>query len=233
MYQIAICDSEKAELDRVECILGNVRSPLAESAFLLKCFTNTEDLLRKVEIGTCQPDIILLDISMSEQLGIETVRRLRSMGNDGKVVFLASSAEYALAAFEVEAVSYLLKPVSEEELFKVLEKILEDIKDARHEYVLLRASSHIRKFALRDIIYCEAQGKKQYIYLSGGECVSLRTTMAQLREVFCDHKEFVSIGASYIVNLRYVESWNRQKMMLDNGRQIYLPRGAYRSLPGL
>lgn len=231
MYQIVICGSEKAGVDRLERILRDDCSPLAESVFCLKRFTDTEDLLQEAGTKNCQADIILLDISRSEASGIETVRKLRSMGNDGKIVLLASSPDYALAAFEVEAVSYLLQPVSEKALFKALDKILNSMRDDRHQYVLLKENSRIRRFALRDIIYCEAQVKKQSIYLCGGECVLLRTTLSRLWEKFYGHKGFVRIGASYIVNLGHVKGWDKQKMQLDNGQEIYLPRGAYQSLP--
>lgn len=233
MYQIAIFDDEIAELDRVERILRGKHSPLAESAFLLECFTNIGDLLRRVETEHYQPDILLMDISMSGESGIETVRKLRVMGSCEQVIFFASTAEYALAAFGVAAVSYLLRPVSEKALFRALNRILEQMQHDRCRYVLFEVNCHVRRLALEDIIYCEAQGKKQCIYLSGGERLLLRMTMTRLRETLCIYKEFVGIGVSYIVNLGHVESWNRQTLMLDNRQEIYLPRGAYRGLSAL
>ncbi|MEZ3444312.1 MAG: LytTR family DNA-binding domain-containing protein [Lachnospiraceae bacterium] len=231
MYQIAICDSEIAELDRVERILASGRSPLAGSAFLIRRFISAEDLLRKVEAGYYQPDILLMGVNEPEGAGIDAVRRMRGMGNNGKVILFAASAEYALAAFGVAAVSYLLKPVSEKALFGALDRILEDMGYDRHHYVLLEVGSHIRRFTLKDIVYCEAQGKKQYMCLRGGEYVLLRKTMTQLRKLFCSHRQFVEIGVSYIVNLEHVERWDRQTLLLDNGQEIYLPRGAYQRLP--
>ena len=231
MYQIAICDSEMAELDKVECMLRGRHSPLAESAFLMKRFTNAGDLLREVEIEHYQPDILLMDISMSGESGIETVRKLRDMESCKRVIFFASSAEYALAAFGVAAVSYLLRPISEKALFRAMDRVMEQMQDDRSRYVLFEANSHVRRLALEDIIYCEAQGKKQCIYMSGGEYVFLRMTMTRLRETLCIHKEFVGIGVSYIVNLEHVESWDKQTLLLDNGQEIYLPRGAHRRLP--
>lgn len=231
MYQIAICDGETAELDRLEFMLRGRHSPLAESAFLLKGFTNTGDLLRKAETEYYQPDILLMDISMFGEAGIEAVRKLQDMGSCGRVIFFASSAEYALAAFGVAAVSYLLRPISEKALFRALDKILKQMRNDRQRYVLFEANCHVRRLALEDIIYCEAQGKKQCIYMGGGECVLLRMTMTKLRETLCIHKEFVGIGVSYIVNMEHVESWNRQTLLLDNGQEIYLPRGAYREFP--
>lgn len=233
MYQIAICDSETTELDKVEHMLRGRHSPLAESAFLLKRFTNIGDLLQKVEFEHYQPDVLLMDISMPGESGIEAVRKLQGMGSCEQVIFFASSAEYALAAFGVAAVSYLLRPISEKALFQALDKILGRMQHDKRRYVLFETNCHVRRLALEDIIYCEAQGKKQCIYLRGGECVLLRMTMTRLREILCIHREFVGIGVSYIVNLKHAESWDRQTLLLDNGQEIYLPRGAYRGLPVL
>ena len=189
MYQIAICDSEKTESDRVERILRSEQSPLAEKAFLLKRFTNTGDLLQEAGTGNWKPDIILMDINVPEQMGIETVRELHRMGNSGKIILFASSAENALAAFEVD--------------------------------------SHIRKFALNDIVYCEAQGKRQRIHMTDGAEVLQNLTMAKIYEMCCACQELVKVGASYIIHLGHIESMNAQEVQMDNGQKIYLPRGTY------
>lgn len=227
MYQIAVCDSEKEELDRVERILRGEHGLLAESAFLLKRFTNTRDLLQEVGTGTWKPDIILMDISMPEETGVETVRELHRMGNSGKVILFASSAEHALAAFEVEVASYLVKPVSEKALIKAIHKILENRRQERHQYVLLKVDSHIRKFALRDIVYCEAQGKHQCIHMTDGTEVLQNLTMAKIYEMCRACQELVKVGVSYIIHLEHIESLNAQEAQMDNGRKIYLPRGTY------
>lgn len=50
------------------------------------------------------------------------------------------------------------------------------------------------------------------------------------RKLFCSHRQFVEIRVSYIVNLEHVEWWDRQTLLIDNGQEIYLPRGAYQRL---
>lgn len=88
----------------------------------------------------------------------------------------------------------------------------------------------MRRVELNDIVYCEAQRKKQYVYLKENESVYLRMTMAKLFEMLCSHKRFVKLGVSYIVNMEHVERLGTQMMMLDNGKEIYLPRGSYKEL---
>ena len=74
---------------------------------------------------------------------------------------------------------------------------------------------------LNDIIYCEAQGKVQCLYLAGGGYRLLRITMTELFGILSCYQEFVRVGVAYIVNLVHVESLSRQEVEMDNGKKIY------------
>ena len=126
------------------------------------------------------PDCILMDIYMPGKLGTEASRELRSMGSNGIIIFLTSSREHALDAFGVDASQYLVKPITEETLFPVLDRILEDMEEARRKYLLLRIDGRIQRVAVDEIVYCEAEGKTQCLYLSNGEQYGLRRTMAEI-----------------------------------------------------
>lgn len=152
------------------------------------------------------------------------------MGNECRIVFLTTSKEYALEAFRVDATQYLVKPVSKEELFSVLDKLLGSLLEEQKKYLLLRIDNKNRRIAMKDIVYCEAQKKCQCIYLSDGTQLLLRLTMAKIYEMLSDYKEFVKAGISYIVNLEHIESLNAQELQMDNGRTVYLPRGSYQLL---
>ena len=80
----------------------------------------TNALVRIVEL---QPDLLMLDIEMPEMSGLELAERAQEAGYDGIVVFLTAYREYALDAFSVSALDYLLKPVSSAALAKTLEKV--------------------------------------------------------------------------------------------------------------
>ncbi len=130
----------------------------------------------------------------------------------------------------MEASQYLLKPVTKERLFGVLDRFLENAEEERRRYLLLKLEGRIAKISVNDIVYCEAQGKTQKLYLSdGGECLQ-RMTMTELYELLSPYREFVRIGAAFIVNLEYIDSLNSRDLHLSGGRKIYIPRGAYKGL---
>lgn len=230
MYEIALCDDEMAEMDKVERMLHSYRRQTAENGFMVRKFVGAEELLLEVQQGAYQLDLILMDIYMPGETGIDAAKRLREMGNTSRIAFLTLSKEHALDAFGVDAVSYLVKPFSMEKLFGVLDKVLKDLENEQVQHILVQADDHIEKIAIGDIIYCEAQRKKQCIYLKGGGSIHVRMTMARLCEMVASRKEFTRLGASYIVNLEHIERLSAQMLQLDNGEMLYLPRGSYKNL---
>lgn len=152
------------------------------------------------------------------------------MGNQCKIIFLTTSKEHALDAFAVEATQYLLKPVSEERIFPVLDRIMEGNEEARRKYLLLRIEGRIRRVGVNDIAYCEAQGKMQYLYFADGSNCVLRVTMTEIYDQLSQYHEFVRVGIGYIVNLEHIESLSRQEVRMDNDKVLYLPRGSFAPL---
>ncbi|MDE6924167.1 MAG: LytTR family DNA-binding domain-containing protein [Acetatifactor sp.] len=236
MYQIALCDDETTELEKTENWLSDYEKKNPGTEFMTRCFENADELLRLVREKSYMPDLVFMDIYMPGKkqnpypLGMEAARELRRMNYRGKIVFLTTSREYALEAFDVEALQYLVKPVSEEKLFSVLNSLLKDIEEERKRYILLRIEGKLVRVALNDIVYCEAQGKTQRLYLADGMQCILRMTMTELYEQLSQCREFVRIGVAFIVNLGYIGSLNAKEICMDNGMKIYLPRGTYKGL---
>ncbi len=167
---------------------------------------------------------------MPQKTGIMTAKELRDMGNDGSIIFLTSSKEHALEAFGVNAVQYLVKPVTEKELFPVIDRLLSGIEKRLKNYVLFRINGRDCRVAFENIVCCEAQGKSQRLYFSDGTYGQLRMTMTEIYGMLSGRPEFVRVGASYIVSLGHIDSISAQEICLDTGKSIYLPRGAYQPL---
>ncbi len=230
MYQIALCDDEAAEMEKIKSLLRLYQERHLGCVFQIECFENVNELLIRMEEGEYLPDILLMDIYMPGMLGIQAAQEIRKMGNGCRIIFLTSSKEYALEAYRVDAVQYLIKPILEQELFPVFDKTLKAMDKEERQHLLLRIEGSIRRVALHDILYCEAQKKSQCIYLTEKRHLHLRMTMSWLQEMLAGHEEFVRAGVAYIINLEHVESLNTQIVQMDNGDEIYLPRGAYQPL---
>lgn len=118
MIKIAICDDETAFLTELSAML---RSWAASRELVLQLFpfTNGDKLIAACEESPA--DLVILDIMMPFPGGMDTAKALRQKESHVPLIFLTSSPEFALESYEVRAFWYLLKPVSEERLFSVLE----------------------------------------------------------------------------------------------------------------
>lgn len=230
MYLIALCDDETAEFYKTEKLLSDYEKKRPGMDFTIRHFENADELLYMVREENYMPDLIFMDIYMPDKIGIEAAKKLRDIGYKGKLIFLTTSKEYALEAFDVDAFQYLVKPVAEDKLFLVLDRFLKYAEEERKKYILLRIEGKLVRVSLNDIVYCEAQGKTQCLYLINGTQCVLRMTMMEIYELLSGYQEFVRIGVAFIVNLGYIASLNAKEIHMDNGKKIYLPRGTYKGL---
>ena len=226
--QIALCDDESAELDKLEYMLASWDRRHAECDLVIERFLDADEMLCRILEEGYAPDLLLLDIYLQGRQGMEAAREIRRRGRRCGIIFITSSKEHALEAFGVDAVQYLLKPVLRYELFSVLDRFTEDMK-AKKKYILLKDHG-IKRVELHDIVYCEAQKKTQNLYLADGTKLLLHMTMAEIYAMLSCYQEFVRAGAAYIINLEYVDSLNSQDICLNTGKKIYLPRGVYKTL---
>lgn len=235
-YLTALCDDETEELNKTEKLLNAYEKKHPQTDFIIECFESADELLYRMEDRNYAPDLIFMDIFMpgpggiSESMGMTAAKKLRNMGSRARLFFLTTSREYALEAFDVNASQYLLKPVTQERMFGVLDAFLENEEEERKKYILLKVEGRFVKVAVNDIVYCEAQGKIQCIHLSDGREYLQRMTMTELGTILSDYGEFVRVGSAFIVNLEYIDSMNARDVCLSGGKRIYLPRGAYKGL---
>lgn len=84
-------------------------------------FTNPFDALKKIKVSN--PDVVFLDIDMPQLKGMDVASRIMEINQDTKIVFVTSHTQYALDAFELNAIDYLIKPVSKKRLEKTIQRL--------------------------------------------------------------------------------------------------------------
>lgn len=230
MYQIALCDDEPTELHTMERMLRSYPGHSIKDTLAVRQFESADALLFAIEQESYVPDLIFLDIYMPTLSGLETAKKLNGMNLPCRIVFLTSSKDHALEAFALNVLHYLVKPVSEASLFAAVDRALAQFEKDAARYLLFQTENQLRRIAADDIVYCEAQRKTQCVYLKNGNRLILHMTMSKLYEMLAAHQEFAKAGASYIVNLKHIERLGTQALQLDNGEEIYLPRGSYKTL---
>ena len=155
-----------------------------------------------------RPDVMFLDISMPKTSGMQLAEGMRKIKNPPQVVFVTAYSEYALDAFNVDAVDYLMKPVEEDRLNQALDKVQAEIKHtmpakATTERIPVEKSGHKVLVPIDQIRYIEARDDYSCIYTDTTRYLST-ISLAQLENKLSPHG-FFRVHRSYIVNLKYVE----------------------------
>ncbi|PVZ70331.1 LytR/AlgR family response regulator transcription factor [Pelagibaculum spongiae] len=167
------------------------------------------EALEKVQL--LQPEIVMLDISMPGMDGLEVARHLQNLEQAPAIVFVTAYDEYALQAFEVEALDYLVKPVRKERLTAALERAskpsLAQLKAAngqaghRRSHISARHRGGIQLIPLDDIFYFQADHKYVTLRHKGGE-VLIEEPLKDLENEFTDL--FMRIHRNALVSKQHI-----------------------------
>ena len=166
--------------------------------------------------------LIFLDIQMPELSGVEFAKILPK---DTKVIFTTAFPQYAVEGYKVNALDYLLKPISYEDFLKSTDKALEwftviqrqDIY-RRDRFMFVKTDYTLQRIALDDILYIE--GLKDYVrfYLKNGDRIMSLMSMKKLEE-YLPKPEFLRTHRSFIVHMTETPLVERFKIVF-NGIQI-------------
>lgn len=220
MLSIAVCDDEIVECcdmaRRMKDILEEMKIPC-----LIRQFQSGGELLQSLESF----DIIFLDIIMQAPDGMKTAQIFRKKAFDRILIFMSSSREYVFEAYDVEAFQYLLKPVDDRKLKRVLQKAV--LKTERHsqEFIIVSRERQKRKLFLDDIYYFEIRGRMVDVH--GAEGVFTYYEQIGELENKLRGKGFFRCHKSYLVNLKYVDGYNRQEVILENGEAVMIAKRRY------
>ena len=220
MLSIAVCDDEVIECcnmaKRIKDILEEMKIPC-----IIRQFQSGGELLQALESF----DIIFLDIIMRELDGMKTAQIFREKAFDKILIFVSSSREYVFDAYDVEAFQYLLKPVDNRKLKRVLQKAVLKTEKCSREFIIVSRERQKKKLFLDDIYYLEIKGRVVDVHGTEG-IFTYYEQIGELENKLRD-KGFFRCHKSYLINLKYVDVYNRQEVILENGEGIVIAKRRY------
>lgn len=217
-----ICDDQKNEMETMKKIVSDYAGEHPDLFLAIQCFSNPFDMLDEMDRSGV-PDIALLDICMPGVLGTEVAREIQSKSEDATdIIFLTTSSDFAVEAFSLHVNDYLTKPYTEKRLIDTLDRVIE--KRRRRLYVPVQCGNGIHRIDLYSVAYAEARNHSLEIHLKSGNCLRTRMTLTELKELFQGVSGFVTVGASYIVNLRCVQRVLPTALEMTDGEAIPVPR---------
>ena len=201
-------------------------------------------------VAELRPDVLFLDIQMPKLDGFEV---LELVGRDVAVVFVTAFDEYALRAFEVHAVDYLLKPVTEERVAQAVRRVQERLATGRPaptsalvdevrkdrglaDRLIVRDGAKVHVVPVGDLDYAEAQD--DYVGLHAGGRTHLKEQTLATLEASLDARRFVRIHRSFLLNLdrlARIEPYAKDSRVaiLKDGTKLPVSRAGYARLKEL
>jgi len=221
IFQIAVCDDEKAHREHLINLVDQWHEK-REIRCKVFAFGSGQALMETSEENF---DLIFLDILMDGKDGMQVARFFRERGNQAKIVFITSCADFVFKGYEVEAFRYLMKPYRKEQIMEALEKCYDGI---RSEDLAIRSGATVYNVNYRDIFYVEAQGRNSVIVLEHQKihaAMGISDLEKQLPQDI-----FYRCQKSFIVNLRQIASVSRYEAALKNGIVIPVSRTRWAEL---
>ncbi|NMM62145.1 response regulator transcription factor [Clostridium sp. P21] len=216
MLKIAICEDESNQRQGIVNIIEKYLS-LAKKQHEIVQFVNGEQLMSSI----LDFDIYFLDILMNKITGIDAAKKIRSINEKAIIVFISGIKDYVFEAFDVRAFNYILKPVNEEKLRKVLYSALEEI-DKKDKFIIAKTISQKTKIFLKDIMYIESEKRKLKIHTTY-DVIEYYYKLYDMEQELCKDN-FFRCHKSYIVNLMYVYSYDNTFITLKNLDKIYVSK---------
>ena len=199
------------------------------------------NLIEGVEqIKKTQPQVVFLDVQMPNYLGYEIVKFFDTI--DFEIVFITAYDRYAIKAFEVKAIDYIVKPIErnrlEQTLLRLSEKeklvksiedyhlLLESIKNKKIEKLIIPEIGNRKIVEISRIKVIEANGAYTIFHLDGEENFITSKNLKYFETKLRNDDRFSRVHRTYIINVNYIESLNktRQILVLKDGMNIKIAR---------
>jgi len=166
-------------------------------------------------------DLIFLDIKMPKILGTEF---LKNLSHPPKVIFVTAYRDYAVEGYDLDAVDYLVKPVSFERFIKAISKVNRmmgresltavDHKPEPDSFVYLKVDKDMKKIFLNEILYIESWKDYVKLFLFSGKNLLVKQSISAMENLLSEHK-FLRVHRSYMVSLNKISGYNGISVQLE------------------
>ncbi len=221
MLRIAVCDDDSATVYEnqkaaKDCLkqCGSIGEVIA--------YTHSGNLLYDITEDGFFFDLILLDIEMPDNSGMELAEKIRPFLPDVKIIFITSHVEYAIDAFALSIFRYVPKSDRNQRLPAALLDAIRLIQLEEGKVYTIHTNSRLEKIPLKEILYIERDGKNAVITSSNGKA-RVRKSLQQVFEEL-GAEEFLFIDRGCIVNMIHIMQVREGMVVLKNGVSLPVSR---------
>lgn len=218
LLSIGLCEDELAQTEYLTGLLNKWAEQHCHSVHIRE-FPSAERFWSAYEDGY-QCDLLLLDIEMPGQNGMALAKQLRKKNDRTQIIFITGYSEFMADGYDVEALHYLLKPVSGESLYPVLDRAAERLQHQKPT-LLITVDGMPVKIGIDDILYAEVFSHSVVIHTTHGNYTTV-ATIGKFSESL--GKDFCRCHRSYLVNLARIRQVQKTELILENGETVPVSR---------
>ncbi len=224
MFQIAICDDDKMFCESFRNCLEKIQSRMNVECNISIWHKGCE--LLEYLANKNKVDLLFLDINLKESSGVSIGRFIREELADFKIqlVYISYEQRYVMQLFETEPMDFLIKPIEEEKVEKVLQRFLKRQVSAKKIFTFKEEHGNVR-IPYDSIWYFQSMNHKVIVHCIEGQ-KEFYGKLTDVEDMAPDY--FVRIHKSYLVNEHYVSRFHYDKIILQNNQKLTISK-SYRS----
>lgn len=216
---VAVIDDNQTDIKYVSGLVS-LWAEAADHTVRIRTFQSAEEFLFHYEEDK-EYDILLLDIEMGDMNGVELAKKIRQNNDSVQMVFITGFPDFMVEGYEVSALHYLMKPVSEEKLHNVLDKAVGNLEKSEKRLCVTFERQTIF-VPLHQILYIEAQKQYVQIYTVDSD-YRMKESLSNVEKQVDEY--FFKCHRSFLVNLRHVSQIKSNCVVLKNGEEVPISRG--------
>lgn len=220
MLRIAACDDDEKERLRIAELLGRYREE-KNAPLHFDVYRSGVGLLEARE--QIPYDLLLLDILMPGLNGMDAAKEIRLTVGKRSSFSSPLPPEFAVESYSVEAYSYLLKPVTSEKLFPLLDRLFSEQRQSEQVLTLMRPAG-VMRIPFSKLSVLEVSNKKLRFHLQDGSVKEVNGALSELEETLLSREEFVKVHRSYLVNMSQIQSLSAGELTTYAGQRVPVSR---------
>lgn len=232
--KVLIIDDE----ERAQRVLKNLITTFFSDLEIVAICSNVPDAV--LQINKLQPDVVFCDIDMPQYSGLELLSFFKEVNFE--LIFATAHSEYAIQAFEMSAIDYLLKPIELDKLEAAIEKLRKKIKTSTMYERLQILKSNLTENVIHNIalpvtdglvfietkkiVLIEADGAYTKVWLSEDKPILISKNLKFFEKLVQNHLQFYKVHRSSIVNINFIQKYSKREgyLTLLNGISTKIAR---------
>ena len=216
--RIGIVEDDPASAQLIVDYLKRYQSEFNQE-FTVSLFDDGETLVERYKPTY---DILLMDIEMARMNGLQAAKKIRERDDSVVIVFITAAPQYAISGYEVQALSYVLKPVPWFAFSQELKRSIDAVRRRNDDSMLVETGTNQMRVLLSDILYIESIRHTIIIHTFDGKLL-ITGTLKELETRLAEH-DFFRSNSCYLVNLRHVTGVRDQDSVMSNGELLRISR---------